>query len=159
MSIIPDMSEPERQSWVTLLADGFVFIWFWKAVAPGWSLLPDAFSPEETAGLFLKLVIITIFYHAAISIIFALRRGKGNVERDERDLDIQSHGMRVGYLALQFGVGVLIVSALLSYIIGEDYVAPVALTTPFQFIFAMTFISYVADLSRHGAALLRYRTT
>mgnify|MGYP000430200998 CR=1 FL=1 len=159
MSIIADMSEPERQSWVTFLADGLVFIWFWKAVAPGWSLLPDAFSPEETAGLFLKLVIITIVYHVAISLAFALRRGKGNVERDERDLDIQSYGTRVGYLALHFGLGALIVSALLSYIIGDDYLSPIALTTPFQFIFAMTFISYVADLSRHGAALLRYRTT
>lgn len=159
MSIIADMSEPERQSWVTFLADGLVFIWFWKTVAPGWSLVPDAFSPSETAGLYLRLVIITIFYHAAISIIFALRRRKDNVDKDERDLEIQSFGTQVGYLALHFGLGVLIVTALLSYIVGDTYTPTIALTTPFQFIFAMTFISYAADLSRHGAALLRYRTT
>lgn len=159
MSIIADMSEPERQSWVTFLADGLVFMWFWKAVAPGWSLVPDEFSPSETAGLYLNLVIITIFYHTVISIVFALRRRKGNIDKDERDLEIQSFGTRIGYLALHFGLGFMIVTALLSYIVGDSYAPPIALTTPFQFIFAMTFISYAADLSRHGAALLRYRTT
>lgn len=159
MSIIADMSEPERQSWVTLLADGLVFMWFWKTIAPGWSFVPDNFTPSETADLFIKLVIVTIFYHTVISIVFALRRRNGDVAKDERDLEIQSFGTRVGYLALHFGVGFIIVTALLSYIVGDAYSPPVALTTPVQFILALTFLSYVADLLRHGVAVTRYRVT
>lgn len=157
MSIIENMSEPERQSWITLIADSFVFIWFWKAMAPGWSLVPDNFTPSETGGLFLKLVIITIFYHIVISLVFEFRRRKGGVEKDERDLEIQSFGTRVGYTALQLGVGVIIVVALMSYVVGETYQPPYKLTTPVQFIFALTFVSYVSDLLRHGAAVVRYR--
>jgi len=159
MSIIADMSEPERQSRVTLLADGLVFIWFWKAMAPGWSLIPSHLSPAEIGGLFFKLVLITIFYHTVISIAFEVRRRKDGIEKDERDVEIQSFGTRVGYWTLEVGLGIIIVTALLSYIVGDTYSSPVALTTPVQFIFALTFLSYVADLLRHGVAVARYRAS
>lgn len=159
MSIVADMSEPERQSWVTLIADGFVFAWFWKTMAPGWSLIPDSFTPSETGALFLKLVVITIFYHVVISLVFEFRRRKGGVDKDERDLEIQSFGTRVGYMTLELGLGVIIVTALLSYVFSESYSPPITLTTPVQFIFALTFLSYVADLLRHGVAVIRYRAT
>jgi hypothetical protein len=159
MSIIADMSEPERQSWITLLADGFVFVWFWKAMAPGWSLTPENLTPSETGSLFLKLVIVVIFYHIVISAFFALRSRHSGVDRDERDLVIQSFGTRIGYLTLQFGLGVIIVIALASYVVGDTYMPPISLTTPVQFIFALTFVSYVADLMRHGVAVIRYRAT
>ena len=165
MSIVETMSEPERQSWVTLIADGLVFIWFWKTIAPGWSLMPRALSPSEAGGLFLILVIITIFYHAVIGAAFALRANKDGVEKDERDLEIQSFGARIGYSALQIGLGVIIVIALVTYVAGTDYAppnvvsSPINLTTPVQFLFALVFLSYVADLMRHGVIVARYRMT
>ncbi|WP_189498096.1 hypothetical protein [Algimonas arctica] len=159
MSIITDMSEPERQSWITLLADGFVFVWFWKAIAPGWSLNPSNLSPGETGELFLKLVIITIFYHAVIGIIFSVRRRQGEVDRDERDVAIQSFGSRVGYIALHAGVGLTTVGILMSYIIADEYTGSIAFETPVEILFSLVFVSYVADLMRHGAVVLRYRAT
>lgn len=159
MSIVESMSEPERQSWITLIADGLVFTWFWKTMAPGWSLVPDNFTPSETGGLFLKLVIITIFYHIVISLAFEFRRRQGGLAKDERDLEIQSFGTRVGYMTLELGMGFIIVTALLSYVLSETYSPPFALTTPVQFIFALTFLSYVAELLRHGVAVIQYRAT
>lgn len=157
MTIVDDMTEPERQSWITLIADGLVFLWFWKAMAPGWSLMPQNLSPAEVSGLFFKLVIITIVYHAVISAAFELRRRSDGVDQDERDREIQSAGARLGYTVLQFGLGAIIVSALLSYVAGADYTGPVTLDTPVQFLFALVFISYAADLFRHGMIVFRYR--
>ncbi|GLQ23510.1 hypothetical protein GCM10007853_13840 [Algimonas ampicilliniresistens] len=157
MSIVDYMSEPERQSWVTLIADGLVFVWFWKVMAPGWSLMPDNFSPSELGGLYLKLVIITIIYHAVISAAFALKSRNEGLDRDERDVEIQSAGARAGYSALQIGLGVVIVTALLGYVIGETYTPPISLDTPVQFLFALTMVSYGADLLRHAVIVLRYR--
>ena len=158
MTILDDMTETERQSWITLIADGLVFLWFWKAMAPGWSLVPQRFSPAEAGGLFFKLVIVTIIYHAIISAVFEIRRRHDGVDEDERDIEIQSAGSRLGYTLLQLGLGAVIISALLSYVAGENYIGPVTLDTPVQFLFALVFISYVADLARHGLIVYRYRT-
>lgn len=157
MSIVESMSEPERQSWVTFIADGLVFIWFWKTIAPGWSLNPINFSPSETGGLFLKLIIVAIFYNVIIGAVFALRRRHSGVDRDERDVVIQSFGSRVGYMALQFGVGLLMIGILLSYVMGGDFTGSLNLTRPLKFSFSLVFISYLADLLRHGVIIARYR--
>jgi len=37
MTRIEDMSETQRQSWITLIADGAVFIWFWQKMTAGLS--------------------------------------------------------------------------------------------------------------------------
>ena len=157
MSIIADMSEPERQSWVTFLADGLVFLWFWRKIAPGWSLSPMNFSPSETGELFLKLIIVAIFYNAVIGAVFAVRRRQNGVDSDERDLEIQSFGSRVGYMALQFGVGLVIVGMLVSYVIGDEFTGSLNFDTPVEILFSLVFISYVADLLRHGVIIARYR--
>lgn len=159
MSIINDMSEPERQSWITLLADGLVFIWFWKSIAPGWSLSPDNLSPAETGGLFFKLVFVTIFYHAIIGAVFAIRRRQGDVDRDERDLEIQAFGSVVGYTALYIGVGFVIVGILMGYVIGINYAPSISFTTPVEILFSLVFVTYVADLLRHTAIVARYQVS
>lgn len=157
MSIVESMSEPERQSWVTFFADGLVFLWFWKMIAPGWSLNSINFSPSETGELFLKLIVITIVYHAVIGAAFAFRRRQNEVDRDERDLEIQSFGSRVGYSALHIGVGLVIVGILISYVIGEEFTGSLNFDTPVEILFSLVFISYVADLLRHGVIIARYR--
>ena len=35
MTKIEDMSEPQRQAWITLLADGAVFVYFWSKTTIG----------------------------------------------------------------------------------------------------------------------------
>lgn len=157
MSIVENMSEPERQSWVTFMADGLVFLWFWKMIAPGWSLSPVNFSPSETGELFFKLIIVAIFYNAIIGAVFALRRRHNGVDRDERDVEIQSFGSRVGYMALQFGVGLIIVGILLSYVRGGDFTSPLNFDAPVEILFSLVCISYLADLLRHGVIIAHYR--
>lgn len=160
MSVIANMSEPERQSWITLIADGFVFVWFWKTMTSGWSLTPHEMSPGQLGQIYLSLVIITIIYHAVIAGFFEFRkRGGGGIEQDERDVLISAMGSKLGYSVLQIGVGVILVAAVINYAYGADVVPFLYIETPVQFLFAITFISYAADLVRHVAILLRYQAS
>lgn len=157
MSAIDQISETERQSWITLIADGLVFIWFWKTMAPGWSLMPDSFSPANIGKIYFNLVIITIIYHAVIAGFFALRTKSSGGLQDERDLAIVADGTKFGYHAQQLALGVIIVTAILSYVGGSDYIGPISLDNPVQFLFVLTLIAYAADLLRHGVIVARYR--
>lgn len=159
MTRLEDMSEPERESWVTFIADALVFAWFWKTMAPGWSLTPDAFTPEQLGRVFLTLVIITIIYHIIIRLFFEIRRRDAAIEHDERDDLIQSASSKLAYGVLQFGAGFIGVVGLLSYIGGVDYVAPLRIDTPVQYVFSIVVASYVASLVRHGSAIIRYSAT
>jgi uncharacterized membrane protein len=136
-----------------------VFAWFWKTMAPGWSLSPQAFTPEALGRVFLSLVIVTIAYHIVISLIFEFRRRNAGIERDERDDLIQSHSSRLAYTVLQFGVGVIAIMGLLSYIGGADYLSLLRIETPVQYIFSLVAVSYLASLIRYGSAVIRYSAT
>lgn len=156
MGRLQTMSEPERQSWVTFIADALVFAWFVKVMLANWTSVPDAKTPAELGEIYLYLIIITVIYHVIISVVFKIRRRRDGVESDERDTLIQGEGSTAGYKALEFSVGMIIIIGLFCYIAGENYIPPMRIDTPVQFIFALTAVSYVASLIKHGVILLRY---
>ena len=156
MSRLKTMNYQERESWTNFTADGLVFAWFLKVLLANWTSQPDARSPEDLVSIYIMLIIITIVYHTAISIVFALSRRKDGIESDERDIVIRGEGDRSGYLALQLGCGVILISGLMSFVAGDFYLSPVRVDTPVQFILGLTAISYVASLIRHGVILWRY---
>ena len=47
MTKIEDMSEPERQSWITFMADGAVFIYFWQKMTQGFGFQAQYFEPAH----------------------------------------------------------------------------------------------------------------
>lgn len=156
MTRLQTMSEPEKESWITFIADGLVFAWFIKVMLANWTSVSEARTPADLSEIYITLIVITIIYHAVISGFFELRRRKQNVAQDERDLAIQGEGAKAGYHALQFGVGLIVIIGLLSFVAGADYMAPVRIDTVVQFIFGLTAVSYVASLIKHGLVLLRY---
>lgn len=156
MTRLQTMSEPERESWVTFIADALVFAWFVKVMLANWTSVPEAKTPRELAEIYITLVVITIIYHVVISLVFAIRRRRDGVESDERDTHIQGEGSNAGYKTLEFGVGMVIIIGLLCFIAGDSYIPPFRIDTPVQFIFALTAVSYVASLIKHGVILLRY---
>jgi uncharacterized membrane protein len=157
MTRLEDMSEPERKSWITFLADGAVFIWFWKAMTGGFGLHPDSFEPKEMGILFIKFIIVTAIVHGTIAAVFDVRKRKSEFQEDERDVEIARKGSHAGYGILQAGIAIILITLILQYIVGETYQGPVSVIEPAEMVFALCILSYIADLYRHGTILWAYR--
>lgn len=158
MTYIEDMSETQRQSWIVLLADGAVLIWFWKKMTFNWQLHPEAMSLDAFGRLIINLIILTIILHAVIAAVFEVRKRKGEVERDERDVNIERKGAHAGYRFLQFGVGAIIFCIFMTHEFAGDYQSPYHMETPVQIIYYILIASYIADLIKHGVMIHAYRT-
>ena len=157
MTKIEDMSEGERQSWITLLADGAVFVWFWQKMTVGLSPRPVYTNMDEFGGVVLGLILITIILHAAIATVFELRKRKEAYQKDERDVDIERLGAHWGYRLMQWGVGVIVVMMFLNTFKELGFTPLLPLEKPAEIIFALLVVSYVADLLKHGLMVKAYR--
>jgi len=154
---IEDMSEPQRQAWITLLADGAVFVYFWSKTTIGLSPQLIHTNMDEFGEIILSVVIATVILHAVIASIFDMRKRKEKYEKDERDITIERKGAHCGYRLMQWGVGGVIITLLAHNLIGIDYKPPVSIQKPAEIIFALLVVSYVADLMKQGIMIWAYR--
>ena len=157
MTRIEDMSETERQAWITLLADGAVFAYFWSKTTIGFSPKLIHTDMKDFGGIILGVVIMTIIVHAVIAAIFERRKRQESVEKDERDIAIERKGAFWGYHLMQFGVGGVIVTLLLHTLISSGYTPPLSIEKPAEIIFALLVVGYVADLVKQGVMIWAYR--
>ena len=157
MTKIEDMSEPQRQAWITLLADGAVFVYFWSKTTIGLSPQLIHTNMDEFGEIILSVVIATVILHAVIASIFDMRKRKEPYEKDERDITIERKGAHWGYRLMQWGVGGVIITLLAHNLIGIDYKPPVSIQKPAEIIFALLVVSYVADLMKQGIMIWAYR--
>ena len=157
MTLIEDMSETQRQSWITLLADGAIFIWFWQKMTHGLSLQVVHNNIEEFGALIIRVIIITLILHAIIAAIFDLRKRKESYEKDERDIQIENEGAHAGYRVYYFGIGGIIFMMFPHIWLGKDYTPTFSIRTPVEIIFALMMVSYAADLIKHGVMIRAYR--
>ncbi len=157
MTKIEDMSESERQAWITLIADGAVFIWFWNKMTVGLSPRPIHTNMDEFGSIVLGVVIFTVILHAIIATVFDLRKRKEKYQKDERDSLIEGNASKWGYTIMQWGVGIIIVTMFLHTLIGPDYTPPVPFQKPVEIIFALMVVSYIADLVKYGLMVKAYR--
>ena len=158
MTKIEDMSEPQRQAWITLLADGAVFVYFWSKTTIGLSPQLIHTNIEEFGEIILSVVIATVILHAVIASIFDMRKRKEAYEKDERDITIERKGAHWGYRLMQWGVGGVIVTLLLHNVVGADYAPPSPIQKPAEIIFVLIIVSYVADLVKQAVVIWAYRT-
>ena len=156
MTKIEDMSETQRQAWITLLADGAVFAYFWSKTTMG--LSPQLIHTDitEFSGIILRVVIVTIIVHSVIGAIFDMRKRKEAYKKDERDIAIERKGAHWGYRLMQWGLGGIIVTLLMHNLI-SDYAPPISIQKPAEIIFAMLVVSYVADLVKQSVMIWAYR--
>ena len=157
MTRIEDMSETQRQAWITLLADGAVFAYFWSKTTIGLSPKLIHTNMDEFGTIIIGVVIATIITHAVIASIFEMRSRKEAYEKDERDIAIECKGAHLGYRIMQWGVGGVIITLLLHSLIGADYIPPISIQKPAEIIFALLVVSYVADLAKQAVMILAYR--
>lgn len=156
MTSIENMTSTQRQSWLILLADGAVFLWFWQKMTSGFSIRPIDFEPGEFAGIIVGVVFLTVVLHTVISIIFEIKSKQQKSKRDERDIEIDRRGSHVGYRILQIGVGVVVVAMIMTSGFPEEFKDHIQLVTPVQIIFSLMVVSYVADLSKHAVMIHGY---
>lgn len=157
MTRLEGMSEPERQSWLTLLADGAVFIYLWQAMTQGFGFQAQTFSPAQIGEIFLGMIIMSIILHAVIAGIFDMRKRKEAFTKDERDLRIAAIGTRVGYYGLYFGIGFVIITLLTQYTMEDRYKPPLSVIEPVEMLFALCVICYVVDLTKQAVQIYHYR--
>ena len=156
MTRIQDMTATQRQSWVTLLADGAVFIWFWRKMTTGFSPFPNQYDIGEFGVIIVGMIILTIILHVIIAIVFEITGRNAGDGKDERDIAIERRGSTWGYRMYQIGVGVITVGVLMSAGFGAEYLSPLRFDTPVQIIFGLVVTSYVADLTKHAVMILGY---
>jgi len=157
MTRIEDMSETQRQSWITLIADGAVFIWFWQKMTAGLSPQVVYNEMSEFGEIILGVIIVTIIMHVIISSIFELRKREDTYEKDERDIQIEHKGAHWGYGILQFGIGSIIFMLFMHNSFGAEYTPTFSIQTPIEIIFALLVVSYIASLVKHGVMIMAYR--
>ena len=158
MGRIEDMSEPQRQSWITILADGAVFIWFLRRMIDGGRIVD--LPAGELMAVFIVAIGWTIVAHIVISIAFETRKRKSKVAKDERDADIGRHGDQTGYYLLSIFINVLIFTYLFRLVVGgDDYQPPLGLdlTLPSHMFFVLMSAVYIADIAKQGRKILLYR--
>lgn len=156
MTRIQDMTSTQRQSWLVLLADGAVFLWFWQKMTVGFSVNPIEYGMREFGGIIIGLIILTIILHVAISVTFEILTNEEKAKRDERDIEIERRGAFWGYRILQIGVGLTIAGMLMANSLGESFQMSISFETPVQIIFTLVVFSYLADLVKHGVMLYSY---
>jgi len=153
---LEDMSYLQRQSWLVLLADGAVLVWFWQKMTVGLSPIPIDCDMKAFGGIVIGLIILTVILHAAIAAIFEIVSKQKGSERDERDIEIERRGAFWGYRILQFGLGIVIVGMLMGHMFEADYQAPIQFSSPVQIIFGLIVASYIADLVKHAVMIHGY---
>lgn len=154
MTRIEDMTEPQRQSWITMIADGVVFIWFLRRMLSGRNLID--LPPGELLATFAVVVGWTIVAHVVIAIIFDTRRKDKAPQSDERDSDIARRGDRTGYYVLCCFVNVFIVTFLIENAVGEIYQGPFSVVSPTAIFFWLICAVYCADLAKQITKLRHY---
>jgi len=160
---IEDMSETERESWIVLLADGAVLIWFLQKMTTSWSLVPNNIGMKAFGEVVIGLIIVTVILHAVISAVFDIRSREaldddGDYEKDERDYAVERKGAHWGYRIMQYGVGAVIITMLIQAGAGADYQGPISIQTPVEIIFYLLVISYAADLLKQIVMIHGFRS-
>jgi hypothetical protein len=150
------MTSTQRNSWMVLLADGAVFVWFWQKMTYGLSPVPVTNNMDEFGRIVIGIIILTIALHIAISIVFEVTSNSKDRGKDERDIAIERRGAFWGYRILQVGLGVVVVGMLMNGAFGGDYQAPITFSNPVEIIFGLIVTSYVADLVKHAVMIHGY---
>lgn len=156
MTRLQDMTSTQRQSWLTLLADGTVFVWFWQKMTVGFSPVPIDYEIKEFGKIVFGLVVLTIVLHIIISVAFELAAQKAERGKDERDIGIERRGAFWGYRIMQIGIGIITIGVLMDAAFGSEYITPIRFETPVQIIFGLAVVSYIADLVKHGVMVVGY---
>lgn len=162
MTLIEDMSESQRQAWITLIVDITVFLVFLKGMLKNYAI--ETLSAQVLSQFIISLIAITIILHIVIQSIFAARlKLRENPLKDERDLRIQRKGASYGFWVLAILINILIGHIVIQN--GLNMVPEISSNRQFAFdytntshlVFALIFIVYLADIIKNAVMVQAYR--
>lgn len=160
MTLISDMSEPERQSWITVMADICVFTIFIKAMTSGripGNLRVDTSDAAGLVGVYIWIIVATIIIHGVIASIFALRGRTSGLERDERDIEIERKGARNGFWLVSIAINIIIFQLLVENSLPDDYAPLFSVLSPSHMFFALMTTMFLGDIVYRATMVLAYR--
>lgn len=167
MTLIEDMSETQRQAWITLLVDCAVFIYFVGKMTFGRTI--ETLSAAGLGKIMLTIIIFTIVAHIIIHSVFGARLATKNLEegglKDERDVRIERKGNSYGFHVLAAFVYVLIFQILLQNGLdgvpntGADYgyKSWFDYTNTTHLVFGLASAAFIADIVKNLVMILAYR--
>jgi hypothetical protein len=162
MTKIEDMSETERQAWITLIVDVSVFFVFLRGMTTAWSI--DTLSAPGLSKLVVGLIIITIILHIIIQSLFAVRsQGEDRALKDERDLRIERKGASLGFFVLAILLNIIIGHIVISN--GLNAMPEIAgkqqtvfdYTNTSHLVFALLSAAFIGDIVKNASMILSYR--
>ena len=159
MTLIENMSEPERKTWATLIVDICVFTVFIKSMTSGSfpsGLNINTHSASEMVGLYIWIIIVTIILHAIISGIFAARAKSDGYEKDERDADIERRGARNGFWFVSIAINIIIFQLLVENSLSADYKPLFSVLSPSNLFFALMGTMFVGDIIYRATMVRAY---
>lgn len=163
MTLIEDMSETQRQAWITLIVDLVVFVVFLKGMTTGRSI--DTLGASQLSSFVIGLIVTTIVLHIIIQSVFAARkRGEPDDDlKDERDIRIEHKGASYGFYVLSILVSILIghivIQNGLNAIpeISEKHQSFFDYMNTSHLVFALIFATFLGDIAKNVVMLLAYR--
>lgn len=163
MALIADMSEQERQSWMTLLADICVYSVFWSQMVHGKSIA--SLSPGDLMGVYIGIIVLTIIIHIVIASIFALRsptdENGSDSAGDERDVEIERKGARNAFWVVSILINIIVFILLAENSVGEGYLGPnlglLSVLSPSHMFFALMSTAFIGDIVYRATMVWAYR--
>ena len=159
MTRLEDMSETERQSWMTLLVDGAVFTWFVGKMTHGRlpSLSLETIAPSGLMKIYIGVIVVTIILHAVIAGLFAARRRSDHsTDKDERDILIDRKGAAYGFGFLAVMINILTFMYLFENTV-EGYDFWLSLNNVSHMFFVLLAMAFVGDIIKNAVMVIAFR--
>ncbi|MBL4618290.1 MAG: hypothetical protein JKY46_11405 [Robiginitomaculum sp.] len=157
MTLVENMSEPERRSWATLIVDVAVFSIFLKSMLRNGGV--EHLSGKELIELYILIIIASIVLHIVIAIVFSARAKTSGYESDERDLAIERKGARNGFWVVGTAINVIIFMFLMENGVSGYYVPVPGLSflTPSHMFFGLMSTMFLGDIVYRVTMVQAYR--
>ncbi len=157
MTLIENMSEPERRSWANLIVDGTVFYFFVTSMIGKGGV--ENISGPDLVSIYVGIIIATIIMHGIIAAIFSSRIKNSGYESDERDVEIERKGARNGFWVVTIAINIFIFMFLMENTFAHDYtpVPGLSLLTPSHMFFALMGTMFLGDIVYRATMVREYR--
>ncbi|PHS38613.1 MAG: hypothetical protein COA91_07550 [Robiginitomaculum sp.] len=157
MTLVENMSEPERRSWATLIVDVTVFFVFLKSMLRKGGV--ENLSASELIGLYIWIIVATVILHVIIASVFAARVKNSGYESDERDVEIERKGARIGFWVVGTAINIIIFMFLMENAFPGDYgpIPGLSFLTPSHMFFALMGTMFLGDIAYRATMVHAYR--
>lgn len=157
MTLVENMSEPERRSWANLIVDVAVFYIFLKSMLRKGGV--ENLTGSELVGLYVWIIVATIVLHAIIAAIFATRVKSSGYESDERDVEIERKGARNGFWVVGIAINIIIFMMLMENTFPGEYrpISGLSFLLPSHMFFALMGAMFLGDIVYRATMVQAYR--